>query len=70
MATATGDAADGGDDDDATAHVCMVCLEALRAGELVRCLPCMHFYHVSCIDPWLKRKNSWYAMQHHLTLCA
>jgi hypothetical protein len=45
--------------DQPTEHVCMVCLEDLKGGELVRCLPCMHFFHVDCIDAWLKRKNAW-----------
>ena len=24
-------------------------------GELIRLLPCMHFYHIRCIDDWLMR---------------
>lgn len=35
---------------------CAVCCEQMRAGELVKCLPCAHRYHVSCIDQWLQQK--------------
>ena len=24
-------------------------------GELIRLLPCMHYYHIHCIDEWLMR---------------
>ena len=32
---------------------CVVCLDAIREGEPVKCLPCGHVFHSSCIDPWL-----------------
>jgi len=34
---------------------CMVCLDNFRAGDQIRILPCMHRFHVFCIDPWLRR---------------
>jgi hypothetical protein len=36
---------------------CMVCLESLSEGELLRQLPCQHSFHVSCIDPWLLERS-------------
>ncbi|KAF4663957.1 hypothetical protein FOL47_005476 [Perkinsus chesapeaki] len=33
---------------------CAVCMDSLQAGEEVRTLPCLHRYHVACIDEWLK----------------
>lgn len=32
---------------------CTVCLEDFQEGRLVRVLPCLHTYHVACIDEWL-----------------
>ena len=32
---------------------CSVCLEEPREGDVLRSLPCMHFFHKACIDPWL-----------------
>lgn len=34
---------------------CVICMLDFVAGDLVRCLPCMHTYHVGCIDDWLMR---------------
>lgn len=45
------DDADAADDDDGPA--CAVCLETLIRGTAVRVLPCQHFFHPGCIDPWL-----------------
>jgi len=33
---------------------CSICLEEFKEGENVRTLPCFHYYHPDCIDPWLK----------------
>ncbi|KAL8247491.1 hypothetical protein R6Q59_008707 [Mikania micrantha] len=34
---------------------CSICLADLKPADVVRLLPaCGHFYHVSCIDTWLK----------------
>ncbi len=32
---------------------CVICLEGFKSGESIRELPCKHFYHPHCIDPWL-----------------
>ncbi|XP_021757288.1 E3 ubiquitin-protein ligase SDIR1-like isoform X1 [Chenopodium quinoa] len=37
---------------------CTVCLEQVNVGELIRSLPCLHQYHASCIDPWLKQQGT------------
>ena len=33
---------------------CTVCLAPYQVGDTVRILPCLHQFHQSCIDPWLK----------------
>ena len=33
---------------------CAVCLENYEAGETVRHLPCLHTYHMACVDKWLE----------------
>ncbi|XP_010534515.1 PREDICTED: E3 ubiquitin-protein ligase SDIR1 isoform X2 [Tarenaya hassleriana] len=37
---------------------CSVCLEQVNVGELVRSLPCLHQFHASCIDPWLRQQGT------------
>lgn len=36
---------------------CTVCLSKFEPGEQVRRLPCMHVFHVDCIDDWIKRSR-------------
>ncbi|XP_078148152.1 RING-H2 finger protein ATL16-like [Carex rostrata] len=39
-------------------HVCAVCITEFHDDEKIRVLPnCLHFFHVECIDTWL-RKNA------------
>ncbi|KAJ8559867.1 hypothetical protein K7X08_003925 [Anisodus acutangulus] len=33
---------------------CPICLEEFRMGNEVRGLPCAHYFHVECIDEWLR----------------
>jgi hypothetical protein len=33
--------------------LCSVCCEAFVVNEKVSCLPCGHFYHPQCVEPWL-----------------
>eukprot|EP00696_Hemimastix_kukwesjijk_P007557 gnl/Hemi2/1955_TR699_c0_g1_i1.p1 gnl/Hemi2/1955_TR699_c0_g1~~gnl/Hemi2/1955_TR699_c0_g1_i1.p1 ORF type:complete len:485 (+),score=89.42 gnl/Hemi2/1955_TR699_c0_g1_i1:114-1568(+) len=39
-------------------QTCVVCMSDLKLGEKVRVLPCKHFYHVECIDEWLRRNKT------------
>uniref|UniRef100_A0A0K8VLR9 RING finger protein 11 n=1 Tax=Bactrocera latifrons TaxID=174628 RepID=A0A0K8VLR9_BACLA len=34
---------------------CVICMIDFCVDEAVRYLPCMHIYHVRCIDDWLMR---------------
>ncbi|XP_031418311.1 RING finger protein 11a [Clupea harengus] len=34
---------------------CVICMMDFETGESVRFLPCLHTYHVDCIDAWLMR---------------
>lgn len=45
---------EGGEDDDASAPACIVCLETLEATDEVRRLGnCAHAFHRACIDRWI-----------------
>uniref|UniRef100_H2Y939 RING-type domain-containing protein n=1 Tax=Ciona savignyi TaxID=51511 RepID=H2Y939_CIOSA len=34
---------------------CCICMIDFEQNEPIRYLPCMHYYHLSCIDDWLMR---------------
>lgn len=34
---------------------CAICMMEFAPGEAVRFLPCMHYYHIQCVDDWLMR---------------
>jgi len=34
---------------------CVICMIEFSVGDSVRYLPCMHTYHMECIDDWLMR---------------
>jgi len=34
---------------------CVICMIEFSVGDSVRYLPCMHTYHMDCIDDWLMR---------------
>jgi hypothetical protein len=33
---------------------CCICMSDMEVGTAVRTLPCLHYFHVECIDSWLK----------------
>ena len=37
---------------------CTICADMLKVGEEAKVLCCGHFFHESCLVPWLKMKNS------------
>jgi hypothetical protein len=45
---------------------CPVCLELLKADEMVRALPCCHSFHIQCIDPWLATNHTCPVCKHDL----
>lgn len=38
-------------------YSCTVCLVEYKPGDNIRTLPCLHTYHVDCIDPWLRDRG-------------
>ena len=49
---ATG-AAGEAEEEEEEADKCTICLSEFEAEEDVRRLPCMHLFHVECVDQWL-----------------
>ena len=41
------------DEEEEEADKCTICLSEFEAEEDVRRLPCMHLFHVECVDQWL-----------------
>jgi len=39
-------------------RVCIICLDVYVPGERIRLLPCVHRFHVDCIDQWLKKHTT------------
>lgn len=34
-------------------HDSSICMDEFEAGDAVRSLPCLHRFHVACVDRWL-----------------
>ncbi|KAG6545364.1 hypothetical protein Mapa_013213 [Marchantia paleacea] len=41
---------------DVCEDTCSICLEMQVSGEVIRRLPCIHVFHMKCIDKWLQRQ--------------
>lgn len=37
---------------------CAICLELFIEDQMVRFLPCLHFFHVECVDTWLELSDT------------
>mmetsp|Transcript_14693 Transcript_14693/g.27618 ORF Transcript_14693/g.27618 Transcript_14693/m.27618 type:complete len:919 (-) Transcript_14693:122-2878(-) len=48
-------------------HCCPICLVEYEVGDDIRCLPCKHEFHKSCVDPWLRNNASCPACRHSLS---
>ncbi|XP_062216065.1 E3 ubiquitin-protein ligase SDIR1-like isoform X2 [Phragmites australis] len=46
---------------------CSVCLEQVAMGDLLRILPCLHQFHVNCIDPWLRQQGTCPVCKHQVS---
>lgn len=48
------------DDEETTSdsHMCAVCIESYKAGEVVTVLTCDHIFHKACIEPWLLERRT------------
>lgn len=46
-----------GDESDPSHETCSVCLQDFADGESVRTLPCLHHFHLGCVDPWLQQRG-------------
>lgn len=59
--SAQGGEGGGGDDKKGSSSssfdTCSVCLQDFEEGETVRTLPCLHHFHLYCVDPWLKQRG-------------
>ncbi|XP_039651688.1 RING finger protein 11a isoform X1 [Perca fluviatilis] len=45
----------GSDPSDKKVKECVICMMDFEYGDPIRFLPCLHIYHMDCIDPWLMR---------------
>ncbi|XP_069029595.1 E3 ubiquitin-protein ligase RNF128a [Embiotoca jacksoni] len=39
-------------------HMCAVCIESYKAGDVVTVLTCDHIFHKACIEPWLLERRT------------
>lgn len=48
----------GDEETDSEFHMCAVCIESYKAGDVVTVLTCDHIFHKACIEPWLLEKRT------------
>ncbi|XP_070779305.1 E3 ubiquitin-protein ligase RNF128-like [Enoplosus armatus] len=48
----------GDEETTSDSHVCAVCIEPYKAGEVVTVLTCDHIFHKACIEPWLLERRT------------
>ncbi|CAO2817337.1 unnamed protein product [Amaranthus hypochondriacus] len=46
--------------------VCAICRDDFSGKEVVKQLPCLHYFHGDCIVPWLKMRNTCPVCRHEL----
>ncbi|CAF0833667.1 unnamed protein product [Didymodactylos carnosus] len=49
-------------EDPSTEQICVICLDSIKTGNILRQLVCGHAFHQDCVDPWLLDKR-------HCPLC-
>lgn len=37
---------------------CIVCHDKYQRNEVIRVLPCQHFFHYKCLKPWFRKSNA------------
>uniref|UniRef100_A0A8C0BFW9 RING-type domain-containing protein n=1 Tax=Buteo japonicus TaxID=224669 RepID=A0A8C0BFW9_9AVES len=42
--------------------ICVICMMDFVYGDPIRFLPCMHIYHLDCIDDWLMRSFTYHPL--------
>ncbi|XP_039651189.1 E3 ubiquitin-protein ligase RNF128-like [Perca fluviatilis] len=48
----------GDEETTSESHVCAVCIDSYKAGEVVTVLTCDHIFHKACIEPWLLERRT------------
>ncbi|XP_034731400.1 E3 ubiquitin-protein ligase RNF128a [Etheostoma cragini] len=48
----------GDEETTSESHVCAVCIDSYKAGEVVTVLTCDHIFHKTCIEPWLLERRT------------
>ncbi|KAK9542418.1 hypothetical protein VZT92_000283 [Zoarces viviparus] len=48
----------GDEETTSDSHMCAVCIESYKAGEVVTVLTCDHIFHKACIEPWLLQRRT------------
>lgn len=39
-------------------NTCSVCLSSFESGDVLKVLPCKHFFHKACLDPWFHKAGA------------